>query len=74
MLMEVVGDAADSGRVVDTLKVFRSFSMETIMATAFGRAIDIQRGEADSIAQAAASIFGDMKGNTFLEAFLFSMF
>ena len=30
--------------------------METILATAFGRVIDIQRGEADELTKASASI------------------
>ena len=31
--------------------------METILATAFGRKIDIQRGEADELTKAASSFF-----------------
>ena len=30
--------------------------METILATAFGRVIDIQRGEADELTKASASL------------------
>ena len=31
--------------------------METLIATAFGRYVDIQRGEADQLTDAAAAIF-----------------
>lgn len=31
--------------------------METILATAFGRVIDIQRGESDQLTEAAAAVF-----------------
>lgn len=33
--------------------------METILATAFGRVIDIQRGESDQLTEAAATIFSN---------------
>ena len=35
---------------------YKLFTMETILATAFGRVIDIQRGEADELTKASASI------------------
>ena len=31
--------------------------METLIATAFGRYVDVQRGEADQITEAAGDIF-----------------
>ena len=31
--------------------------METLLATAFGRAIDIQRGQSDELTKAAATLF-----------------
>ena len=31
--------------------------METLVATAFGRYVDIQKGEADQLTEAAATIF-----------------
>ena len=71
-LLKVTGEAADTGKSVDTLKVFTSFTLETIMATAFGRAVNVQRGEADTISEAVASIFGKFKGNILLEHLLFS--
>ena len=39
--------------------------METILATAFGRVIDIQRGESSQLTEAAAEIFsGNHEGKT----------
>jgi hypothetical protein len=37
--------------------VFNSFTLETILAAAFGRSIDIQRGEADELTKAVKNIF-----------------
>ena len=45
-------------------RVFGSFTMETIIATAFGRVIDIQGGENDELTNAADLIFrGTAEGN-----------
>ena len=41
------------------LRKYGDFTMETILATAFGRKIDIQRGESDKLTEAAATIFSD---------------
>ena len=38
------------------ISTYKLFTMETILATAFGRVIDIQRGEADELTKASASI------------------
>ena len=44
--------------IYDTLfRVFGSFTMETIVATAFGRVIDIQGGENDELTKAADLVF-----------------
>ena len=40
-----------------TCRTYESFAMETILATAFGRVIDIQRGEADKLTKACTSFF-----------------
>ena len=73
MLVEIVGLAADTGMSVDMCKIFSLFTMETIMATAFGRVIDVQRGEADSMTEAAGTLFKKFKGNTLqFSYFLFS--
>ena len=39
------------------VRTYGSFTMETILATAFGRVIDIQRGESDELTRAVDSIF-----------------
>lgn len=38
-------------------RVYGSFTMETLLATAFGRIVDVQRGESDELAKAAAAVF-----------------
>jgi len=38
--------------------------METIVATAFGRVIDIQRGEGDQLTQACATVFSVFQEGT----------
>lgn len=40
-----------------SFRTYGSFTMETILATAFGRVIDIQRGESDELTAAVDSIF-----------------
>ena len=35
--------------------------METILATAFGRVVDIQRGEADEITKVCTSLFSQAR-------------
>ena len=37
--------------------MFNSFTLEVIIAAAFGRSIDIQRGKADELTEAVKSIF-----------------
>ena len=38
-------------------RIYGSFTMETILATAFGRKIDIQGGEADELTKVAKTFF-----------------
>ena len=40
-----------------SIRIFGSFTMESILATAFGRLIDIQRGQSSQLAEAAATLF-----------------
>ena len=47
-----------------THRTYGSFTMETIVATAFGRVIDIQRGEGDQLTQACAAIFSAFQEGT----------
>ncbi len=39
-------------------RTFGSFTMESILATAFGRVIDIQQGQSSQLTKAAADVFG----------------
>ena len=39
-------------------RIFGSFTMESILAAAFGRMVNIQDGEGDQLTEAAACIFG----------------
>ena len=41
--------------VVD--RIFGQFTMETILATAFGRQVNVLKGEGDELTEAAAEIF-----------------
>ena len=38
-------------------RVYGLFTLETLIATAFGRYVDLQRGEADQLTEAAAEFF-----------------
>ena len=38
-------------------RIYGAFTLETIMATAFGRLVEIQKGESDQLAKEAAIIF-----------------
>lgn len=38
-------------------RIYGEFTMESILAAAFGRVINIQRGEADEVTEAAKGIF-----------------
>ena len=41
-----------------TYRVFGSFTMETILATAFGRQMNLQRGESDELSEAVGTLVG----------------
>ncbi len=50
-------------------RIYGNFTMETILATAFGRSADIQRGESDQIVDIAKLMFSgsdEKKGLSFL--------
>ncbi len=42
---------------ISACRFFRSFTLETIIAAAFGRVIEIQKGQSDELTEAAANIF-----------------
>ena len=57
------------------IRTYGSFTMETILATAFGRVIDVQRGESDELTRAVDSIFRSVQeGRSFDGAALISLF
>ena len=56
------------------IRTYGSFTMETILATAFGRVVDIQRGESDDLTRAVDSIFrGVQEGGSFDGATLITL-
>ena len=44
--------------------------MESLLAAAFGRVVDVQKGEADEVTKAISKLFGFAKGKLFLFCFL----
>ena len=56
-LNEKISTVNNSGESVDVWKWFGLFSMEVILATAFGRDVDFQHNKETPIVKAAASIF-----------------
>ena len=49
--------------------MFGSFTLEAILATAFGRQVDIQKGESDEFSKAMDTLFADFGDGQF-EKFL----
>ena len=49
-------------------RTYGAFTLESILAAAFGRVIDLQRGEADEVTKAAKGIFDGARGNLLLVA------
>jgi len=68
-LNEKISTVSNSGESVDVWKWFGLFSMEVILATAFGRDVDFQRNKETPIVKAAASIFrtGKVSSSTSFE-------
>ena len=57
--------AAESGKSVDVFEYFGRYTMEVILASAFGRYKDIQSvKERDKLTEAADAIFGTTKENS----------
>ena len=53
------------------IRTYGSFTMETILATAFGRVVDVQRGESDELTRAANTQFRRAEeGNSTSRSFL----
>ena len=49
---------------VPACRLYRSFTLETLLATAFGRRVEVQRGEADELTNAAKYIFSKNEEGT----------
>ena len=58
-LLDILDQSANSGESVDVYHLFGNLTMETIIAAAFGRIIDIQRGESDELVEAAKAVFSE---------------
>ena len=65
-LVEILGECADTNKSVEVFGVFGKLTMETIIATAFGRIIDVQRGESDQLVDAAKMIFSGTTDGQYL--------
>lgn len=49
-------------------RTYGAFTLESILAAAFGRVIDLQRGEADEVTKAAKAVFDSGRGKILLVA------
>ena len=47
-------------------RVYGSFTMESIVATAFGRFVNLQKGEGDKLTDAAGKMFASIQENQLL--------
>ncbi len=60
--------AAESGKSVDVFEYFGRYTMEVILASAFGRYKDIQSvKERDKLAESADAIFGSTRESSMLD-------
>lgn len=56
-LQAILAEHADTNKSLNVLEVFGKLTMETVIAAAFGRIIDIQRGKSNELVEAANVIF-----------------
>ena len=56
-LQSVLAEFADTDKSVEVTHIFGNLSMESVIAAAFGRVVEIQRGESDNLVDAARHIF-----------------
>ena len=52
--------------VIAVDRIFGQFTMETILATAFGRQVNVLKGEGDELTEAAAGLFSNMEIKAFI--------
>lgn len=70
-LSEKLGECAISDKSVNVHSLYGQFTMEIILATAFGRVVNIQRGEGDQLTAAARVIFaGAQEGGSSSAAYI----
>ncbi len=53
-------------------RTYGAFTLESILAAAFGRVIDLQRGEADEVTKAVKAVFDGGRGKILLVAVFFA--
>jgi thromboxane-A synthase len=70
VLVEKMGEFAESGKSVEVFREYGSFTLETLIATAFGRYVNLQRGEADQLTEAASTVFHESTEGASLEPFV----
>jgi cytochrome P450 len=56
VLVEKMGEFAESGKTVELFREYGYFTTESLIATAFGRYVNLQRGEADQITEDARGV------------------
>ena len=59
--------------ILPHIRAYSSFTMETILATAFGRVINFQKGETDPLFEAASGLFELFRESTKTSAAHFIM-
>ena len=67
-LESIIAEHADTDKGVNVYGIFGRLSLETVIAAAFGRVVDIQRGESDGLVDAAKEIFAIAGEGTLLSA------
>ena len=56
-LVNILAEYADTNKSVDVFDAFGKLTVETVIAAAFGRVVDIQRGESDELVDAVKDLF-----------------
>ena len=59
-----------ANKLVTHFRMYGAFTLESILAAAFGRVINLQRGEADEVTKAAKGVFDSGK-NPFMLLVIF---
>ena len=65
-LESTLSEYADTDKSIDVALAFGNFSLETIIAAAFGRVIDIQREQRDELLTAVKGIFSSVREGSVL--------